>query len=55
MVCRLKESFLSEPELAANAITSEHIHLGSDLGHAVAHPGTDQWHVPQGIRAYSLK
>ncbi len=29
--------------------------LGSDLSHAIAHPGTDQRHVPQGIGAYSLK
>jgi hypothetical protein len=29
--------------------------LRGDLGHALAHPSTNQRHVPQRIGAYSLK
>jgi hypothetical protein len=48
-------SFIIEAELAADPITRQHVHLRGDLGHALAHPSTNQRHVPQRIGAYSLK
>src|ERR1035437_4924351 len=46
---------LSEPEFAANAITSQRVHLSGEFSHALPYPGANQRHVPQGIRADSLK
>jgi hypothetical protein len=42
-------SFLIEAELAADPITGQHIHLGSDLGHALTHPGRGLMACSEGI------
>jgi len=46
---------LVEPELAADPVTGQYIHLSGEIGHAFPHAGADQGHISQGIRAHSLK